>query len=101
MAKAEKPEAKESGEQLDLIDVKPENAKVIISAARLYKKFQVARSTALAKEIEQKQEVLRLVREANLHPLDGGKIRFEYDNVTVSVTPRDELIKVKDKAESE
>ncbi len=96
MAKENKTE-----EQLDLIDVHPENAKAIVQAARLYKKFQAARSTALAKEVEQKQEVLRLVKEANLHPLDGGKIRFEYDNVLVSVTPRDELIKVKDKTESE
>lgn len=101
MAKTKKTEPKESGEQLNLIDVQPENAKPIIQAARLYKKFQAARIAALKKEVDQKQVVLRLVREANLQPLDDGKIRFEYDNVMVSVTPRDELIKVKDKAESE
>lgn len=101
MAKAKENETKESSEQLDLIDIQPENAKAIISAARLYKEFQVARSTALAKEVEQKQEVLRLVKAAKLQPLDGGKIRFEYDNVMISVTPRDELIKVKDKTKSE
>lgn len=88
----------ETGEQMDLIDVQPKNAKPIIAAARLYKKFQAARLTALDKEVAQKQKVLELVKAANLQPLDGGKIRFEYDSVTVSVTPRDELVKVKDEA---
>jgi len=91
----------EKTEQMDLIDVQPENAKPIIQAARLYKKFQAARLTALAKETTQKRKVLDLVKEANLQPLEGGKIKFEYDKVMVSITPRDELIKIQDKAELE
>jgi len=95
----EMPETVDSGEQLDLIDVAPENAMPIIRAARLYKKFQAARQAALEKEIEQKQQVLELVRAAKLPPLEGGIIRFSYDGVVVSVTPRDELVRIKDKAE--
>lgn len=86
---------------MDLIDVSPKNAKPIVAEARLYKKFQTARIASLKKEVEQKQEILALVREAKLQPLEGGKIKFEFDNVLVSVTPRDELVTVKDKAEEE
>ena len=101
MAKTEKTDTQESGEQLDLIDIAAKNAKPIIKAARLYKQFQLARLGALKKEIEQKQKVLELVRAADLQPLAGGKIRFEYDGVTISITPRDELVAVKEMVESE
>jgi len=90
---------KEKEEQMDLIEVGPENGEAIIAAARIYKKLQVARSLALKKEVEQKQKVLSLIKEAELKTLEGGKIRFKYDNVTVSVTPRDELVQVKDGTE--
>ena len=100
MGKTPTTEPEKTGDQLDLIDVKPENAKAIIAAAREYKEFQAARLTILAKEVAQKQRVLELVKAANLTPLDGGKIKFEYDGVTVSITPRDELVKVKDKADA-
>ena len=83
---------------MDLIDVSPKNAKPIIQAARLYKKYQAARQAALVKEIEQKQVILELVKKAELQTLAGGKIKFEHDGVTVSVTPRDELVSVKDAA---
>ena len=86
-------------EQLDLIDVHPKNAKPIVEAARLYKKYQAIRLSALKKEVEQKNTVLSLVKDAKLQPLEGGKIRFKYDGVTISVTPRDELVKVKDESE--
>ena len=98
MAKTGKTKTNESDHQLDLINVQPKNAKAIIRAARLYKEFQGARQIALGKEVEQKQRVLDLVKAAKLQPLDGGKIKFEYDGVLICVTPRDELITVKDKA---
>lgn len=101
MAKTKETKTKGTGEQLDLIDVQPKNAKPIIQAARLYKEFQATRQAALVKEVEQKQRILELVKAAKLHPLDGGKIKFEYDNVMISITPRDELVTVKDKTESE
>jgi len=87
---------KKEQEQLDLIDVKPENAKHIVNAARLYKQYQAARLAALKQEIDQKQTILALVKKAKLQPLEGGVIRFKVDGVTISVTPRDELVKVKE-----
>ena len=99
---AKKKAKQESGEQGVLIDVAPENAKPIIRAARLYKKILRSRQDALAQEIKQKAKVLELVRAAELQPLDNtGKLRFEYDGVTISVTPRDELLQVKDQATEE
>ena len=102
--KVEKVKAKRkesSNEQMDLIDVAPKNAKAIVRAARLYKELQATRLTALAEEITQKQHVLDLVRKSEVQPLEGGKIKFEYEGVTISVTPRDELLTVKDKTETE
>ena len=92
---------KTEGEQLDLIDIKPENAKEIIDAARIYKKAQTARLKALGEEVERKAEVLRLVKAADLQPLDGGKIKFKHDGFIISVTPRDELITVQEKEENQ
>jgi hypothetical protein len=94
-------EAKEKGEQLDLIDVAPKNAKAIIAEARLYKENSSKRISYLVKEKEHKHNILELVKAAKLQPLDGGKIKFEYDGVMISIEPRDELVKVKDKTESE
>lgn len=96
-----KKETKKSDEQLDLIDVAPENAKPIIEVACQYKQHQRARMAAGAKEEECKKRILNMVNEANLQRLEGGKIKFEYDSVTISITPRDELVTVKDKTESE
>ena len=98
---AKKKETDLSGEQLTLIEVQPENAKPIIKAARLYKKCQAARQAALAQEVKQKKKILELIRAAKLQPLDEGVIKFEFDRVLISVTPRDELIRIVDNNESE
>ena len=105
MAKKEKNSMKEEvaktevGEQQDLIDIHPENVKEIVAAAREYKKLVAARMAVGSKEIALKQKILNLLREAKLQPLEGGKIKFKYEDVTVSVTPRDELVQVKVKDE--
>jgi hypothetical protein len=92
----------QKGEQMDLIeDVQPKNAGAILKEARIYKKFQAERLSALAKEKEHKQKVLDLVKAANLQPLEDGIIRFRCDGVLITVKPRDELITVKDEAEEE
>lgn len=83
-------------EQMDLIDVQPENVKPIVRAARRYKQLQSERKAALDKEVAQKRKVLEMVNNAGLKRLENGVIRFTYDGVTISVTPRDELIKVEE-----
>lgn len=87
---------KEKGEQLDLINVAPKNAKAIIAEARLFKENSSKRISFLAKEKEHKHNLLELVKAAKLQPLNGGKIEFEYDGLVISIEPRDELVKVKE-----
>ena len=92
MVKAKK--EKEKGEQLDLIDVAPKNAKPIIAEARLYKRYQRARMLNGEKERASKEIIKDLVHKAELQPLEDGSVRFSYDGMTVTVTPRDELVQV-------
>ena len=88
---------KKKGKQLPLIDVQPENAEPIVAAAKEYKEHQTDRLNSQRDENKAKAKVLRLIKAANLQPLDGGVIRFEHDGYYFSVTPRDELIEVKEK----
>jgi len=92
-----KEETKEKGEQLELIDVHPENAKEIVKAAKLYKKYLAERQAVQVEEVAQKRKVLELVRAANMQPGEGGKIKFALDGYTICITPRDELVQVKEK----
>jgi len=96
-----KKETKKSNEQLDLIDVAPENAKPMIEAGRLYKKAQKVRLKALAEEVKYKDKIRQLAKDANLQRLEDGVIRFTHDSVTICITPQDEKVTVKDKTESE
>jgi hypothetical protein len=89
----------EAGEQLDLIDTTPKNSKQIIVIARRYKAAQTARIAALVEEGAEKQKLLDLVKAAKLQPLENSVIRFRVDGMTISITPRDELIKVKEDGE--
>lgn len=91
---AKKSKNKEAGEQLDLIDVAPENSKVIIAVAKRYKKAQRERIRALDEEKKQKIKLLALVGEAHLQRLEDGKIRFRCDGYLITITPRDELVQV-------
>jgi hypothetical protein len=88
-----------AGEQMDLIDVHPENEKEILEAVKVYKKYQSQRLKFLDKEVAQKKKVLELVHAADLQRLSDGRIRFRCDNFIITVTPSDEKIKIKDEDE--
>jgi hypothetical protein len=94
-------ETPKDGEQLELIDVAPENSKKIIAVAKRYKTALAERMAALVEEKAEKQKLLALVKEADLQPLEDGSIRFRVDGMTISITPRDELIKVKEDGDNE
>jgi len=87
---------KEKGEQLDLIDVSPENAKPIIKVAREYIKYRDSRMAIQKKEVEHKQDIIELVKAANLAPINGGVIKFEYDGLLISLAPKEMELKVKE-----
>ena len=90
-------EKTEKGEQMQLIDVGPENLKAIAAEVRIYKGHQKDRLAAGKKEFEQKEKIKKLVKETNLHRLQDGTIRFEADHAIVCLTPQDELITIKEK----
>ena len=85
----------EVGEQIPLIDIEPENAKAIARAARAYKKAQKARMEALSEEIKQKEKLLAVVHQADIKANADGEYCFRAGDVTITVKPRDELVKVK------
>lgn len=101
MAKSKKESKPSEGEQLDLIDVAPKNSKEIVQVARNYKKLQAKRIEILDREVAEKQKLLDLIKDANLQRLEDGKIRFRIDGMIITVTPRDELVKIKEENVSE
>lgn len=88
------------GEQLDLIDTTPENSKEIIRHAKKYKAAMQERVAALVIEKEEKTKLLSLIKESGMKPVDG-KISFHCNGYKITVTPRDELVKVKEDGEDE
>lgn len=90
---------KKTEEQLVLIDVGPENAKAIAKEARKYKSAQSTRIEALEQEMAAKIKLLALIKTSGIKPMEDGKIRCHCDGFTITVTPRDELVKVKEDAE--
>ena len=89
------------GQQMDLIEVGPENTKEIKKHALLYKKAQKERIAALEIENDEKEKILELIRKAGLKPLEDGKIKFRCDGFIITVTPRDELVKIKEENDDE
>lgn len=90
-----------SGEQLELIDVTPENLKAIKPIARRYKAAMQRRVAVQQEEVKAKGEILALIKEAQLPRLADGTIKFKCGDLLITVTPRDELVKVKIKGEED
>ena len=88
---------KKTGEQIPLIDVSPEYAKPLVDLAGKYKEAQERRMEALAEEIQYKKEILDAMKKAEVPVGDDGKMKFEYEGIKITVTPRDELVQVKEK----
>ena len=99
MAKKKKNPTTVKGTQLDLMDVGPKNAQEIAQSAARYRAAQAARMAALKTEVEEKAKLLQLIRKGELQRLEDGKIQFTVAAFTITVTPRDELVQVKDKTE--
>ena len=86
-------------EQMDLIDVSPEHSSEIVECAKKYKAAQAKHVKYLDEEKAQKEKLRSLIDDENLERLEDGKIRFTVDGYTITVTPRDELVQVKEAEE--
>ena len=82
--------------QIPLIDVAPEHSSEIVECAKKYKAAQSKRVEYLNEEKAQKERLLSLIDDENLERLEDGRIRFTVDGYTITVTPRDELVQVKE-----
>lgn len=86
----------EEGEQIPLIEVEAENSKELLRIARAYKRAQAARIEALEQEVKYKGNLLTAIKDAKLHPIEDGCYKVRVKDVLITVTPRDELVKVKE-----
>ncbi len=89
-------ESPEPGEQLELIDTKPENHKEILKAARQYQSAKILRLEALEDEVGKKMKLLELIHNSGLQPKPDGTIMYRCDNLTIIVKPTKENISVKE-----
>jgi hypothetical protein len=96
MAKKNAKKEKQPKEQLDLIDFRPANIKKIAESARRYRRLVADRQRLLNKEVEEKAKLKALIMENEPKRLSDGSIKFACDGMTISVTPQDEKIQVKE-----
>lgn len=78
-----------------LIEVGPENLKVIAKETRKYRALVDERLILLKNEVKQKEKVKALVKDAELQRLKDGRIQFEVGDETVCLMPQDDLITIK------
>ena len=97
----DKGQGSSSGEQMDLLDVGPENLKKIVPVAREYKRVVTQRISLTAKESELKKELQAFAHNSGLKPLPNGHIKWSCQGVTVEHIPQDERVKVTIEKEEE
>lgn len=89
------------GEQMDLMDVGPENQEEIVRWAQAHKHAMRERMKWGKQESEAKQKVLDLIKQANLTKLEDGKIKVRCGHYTVTVIPRDAKVTIRDDDEDD
>lgn len=95
-------EAPEEGEQMQLIDVSHPLAKKLKPLARKYKTAMSERQAALAEEIDYKKKIIETIKaDGTIKPNAEGITAIQFDGMTVTIKPRDELVKVKMEEEDE
>lgn len=93
---AKKTVKKKPGKQQELIDATPANAKKLVKVLEEYEEVKNERCRLSAEEVSLKSQVLEMVHEAKLQPIDSkGTVRFTLDGATVTVTPQKEKINIK------
>lgn len=88
-------------DQMDLIDVTPKNKKAILKVAGEYKAAQRERIRFLDEEKDRKATLLDLIKAAKLQPNEDGVIEFQLDGIKIKVTPRNELVQVREEADDD
>lgn len=84
-----------AGEQQPLIDVEPENSKVILRHARAVLSAKEVCGKANQTVKNKKTALREAIKEAGLKPLADGTIRVRVGDVIVTSSPQDEKISIK------
>jgi len=86
------------GETEYLIDVQPENAKLILKAARELLKAKEERNIQgkrLREKVKSKKDVIRSeIAASGVLPLEDGSWRVPVDDMVVVITPTDDDVKI-------
>jgi hypothetical protein len=85
------------GEQMPLIEVRPENVQEMTNIAERYKAVCRKRQELTAQETSLKEKLKELIGKAKLQRLEDGSIKFNCGGYPISVTPRDEVIRIGEK----
>lgn len=94
MARPKKTE--QNGEQLDLIDVTPEELKNILPIVKAYRRVVKDRVELTNKETELKKKSLAAIKDAGLKRQEDGTIKVTIDGITIIVAPQDDKITIKE-----
>lgn len=77
------------GEQMDLLDVGPENLELMKPVARRCKVAEKKRAKAVDEKKKAEAEIVELVKDAKLKPNAQGNIEFVVDGLRVKVKPHE------------
>ena len=99
MAKGKSNPKYSKNEQMDLIDITPEQLKKIAPKIRRYKACVTERIALNAEEKKLKELIKQFAHESGIQRLEDGSIKFGCDGLIVSVTPQDEKVSVKESKE--
>ncbi|MFM9966743.1 MAG: hypothetical protein ACKV2Q_36685 [Planctomycetaceae bacterium] len=89
----------EKAEQLQLIDVEPENAKVLRRIAKKYLAAEAERKEWLAECNKQKSLLVTAIHDAGIHADGDGSFKIDLGAFTLRVVPNDISIKIKQKGD--
>ena len=99
MAKGKSNPKYSKNEQMDLIDITPEQLKKIAPKIRRYKACVTERVALNAEEKKLKDLIKQFAHSSQMKRLPDGSIKFRCDDMIVSVTPQDEKVSVKENKE--
>ena len=86
---------KEELDQPALIDVEPENMKVILRNARAYLKAKESCGECNEDAKKKLNKLRDSIKEAEIKPLEGNVYRFQCGKHIIEMTPQSEKVKIK------
>jgi hypothetical protein len=80
----------------EMFDITPENQKEILAFAKQLKKVSAKKKSLADDEKVARHELIEAVRSAGLQPMDNGVIILKINGMTITVTPKEENVKIQE-----